>query len=808
MRMYDSDADSRLPVVLSSFVGRYQEIVEVERLLDETRLITLTGTGGGGKTHLALVVAANLAERNENRSRWVALGSLHDPDLLPQTVASALDISRMPGLSPTEALCEYLGRGKTLLVLDDCGHLVAACAALVETLLVACPGLCILVTSREPLGIVGEATWAVPPLSFPPPEVAPAFERYAGYEAIKLFVERAKTAVPSFEITPENASVVAGICRRLDGIPLAIEFAAARMSVLSEEQILCRLDDCFGLLTNGGQTSPTRRQSLRATIDWSYDLLSEEERALFRRLSVFSGGFTLEAIEWVCAGDDLGREDILDVLSHLVDKSLVFVAERKGEIHYRFLQTVWQYAREKLAESGEEGELRRRHGIFFLGFSEQAEAGLAGPEQQTSLERLELELDNLRNAVKWSTESAESEVCSRLAGALWRFCYLKGHYDEGRAWLEGALMRPGDYRPAVRAKASVGAGVLAFLQCEYGTAGERLQEALRIYRDLEDERGVASALQVLGSISRERGDYEQAEAYHEESLATWRRLGEEREVARSFNYLGLVAWLRGEHDRATGLSCETLETFKNLGDAEGTTWALVNLGSAALHSGAEQRAAELLSESLSISRKAGYREGVGWSLNQLGLISYRHADHAQAADMLCESLGAHRDLGDKWRMASVLEALAEVACAQGHLGRSARLFGAAEALRETIGAPVPPCERPEYARCVAAASTGMDEKGFAAAWALGRAAKLEDTVAYTYKLLREHPKPAADSNALSARELEVLRLVGAGLTDSQVAQRLYLSPRTVSQHLRSIYRKFGVPSRAAAVHRADEAGLL
>jgi ATP/maltotriose-dependent transcriptional regulator MalT len=350
--------------------------------------------------------------------------------------------------------------------------------------------------------------------------------------------------------------------------------------------------------------------------------------------------------------------------------------------------------------------------------------------------------------------------------------------------------------------------VLAFLQCEYGLAQRRLESALKLYRDLGDERGAASALQVLGSIARERGGYEQAETYHRESLAIWQRLGEERDAARSLNYLGFVAWLRGEHDRATKLCNETLEIFRRLGDAEGTVWALINLGSAALYRGAERRARELLEESLELSRRTGFREGVGWSLNQLGVICYRRGDSARASEMLRESLIAHWDLGDRWRMASVLEALAEVACSQGHLERAARLFGAAEALREAIGAPVPPCERPERDRCVAAANAGMSEEAFSAARALGRAAKLQETVSYAREVPRERPKPTAAPGVLSARELEVLRLVAEGLTNPQVAERLYLSPRTVGQHLRSVYRKLEVPSRAAAVRRADELGLI
>lgn len=800
-----------LPLQLTSFVGRERELREIGACLEETRLLTLTGPGGCGKTRLALAATARISEGFEDGVRWVWLAPVSDPALVAETVADAVGVREAPGLSPAEAIVEQVGDGEVLLALDNCEHVVEACADLADTLLRSCPGLKILCTSREVLDVAGEAAWTVPPLSLPDPGETPDVGSLERYEAVRLFVERAEVAAPGFVLSAENAAAVARVCARLDGIPLAIELAAARVKVLSVGQISDRLDDSLGLLTGGSRTAPSRHKTLRGALDWSYGLLPEGEKVLFRRMSVLVGEFTLETAEKICAGEGLDGSEVLVLLSRLVDKSLVMVVGREDEARYRLLATVRQYAREKLARAEEELEIRRRHALFFLDLAEGAETALKGPGQEEWLDRLEGELGNLRAALDWSLRCAreeDAEVGLRLAGALWRVCYLRGHYGQGRAWLEAALSCDAPSALGPRARALTGAGVLALLQCEYAEAEEHLEEGMALYRELGDARGEAAALQVLGSVARERGLYERAEAYHGGSLRLWRELGDEYEAARSLNYLAFAAWLQEEHERARELCDQTLATFRRFGDAEGIAWALISLGSSALYAGDPRRAEPLLEESLAASQRAGYREGVAWSLNQLGVAALRRGDPDRAEGLLRESLKVHRELGDKWRLASVLEGLAGAARARGLPERAARLFGASDVLRETLSAPTPPVERPDRDAGLSAARADLGNGEFDRALAAGRATKLDEAVALAAS---EAPAPRPSTSLpheLSPREVEVLKLVAEGLTDAQVAERLFLSPRTIGHHLRSIYRKLRVPSRAAAATAALEKGIL
>jgi predicted ATPase/DNA-binding CsgD family transcriptional regulator len=800
-----------LPLQLTSFVGRERELEEIGACLDETRLLTLTGPGGSGKTRLALAATARLSEGFEDGVRWVWLAPISDPALVAEAVADAVGVRETPGLAPTEAIVERVGDSELLLALDNGEHVVEACAVLADTLLRFCPGLKILSTSREILDVAGETAWAVPPLSLPVPGEESDFESIGRYEAVRLFVERAEVAAPGFALTRENAAAVARVCERLDGIPLAIELAAARVKVLSVGQISERLDDALGLLTGGSRTAPSRHKTLRGALDWSHGLLPEGEKVLFRRMSVLVGEFTLDTAERVCAGEGLEASEVLTLLSRLVDKSLVMVVGREEEARYRLLTTVRQYAQEKLNRSREEREVRRRHALYFLGLAEGAEDALKGPGQEEWLDRLEGELGNLRAALAWSLECADAEDAEagiRLSGALWRLCYLRGHYGQGRAWLEAALSCEAPSAREPRARALTGAGVLALLQCEYGRAEEHLEEGMALYRELGDVHGEAAALQVLGSVARERGLYDKAEAYHGESLRLWRGLGDEYEAARSLNYLGFVAWLQEDHDRAAELCGQTLADFRRFGDAEGISWALISLGSATLYTGDPARAEPLLEESLATSRRAGYREGVAWSLNQLGVAAHRRGDQEKAEELLRESLKVHRELGDKWRIASVLEGLASTARARGLPERSAQLFGAADLLRATLLAPTPPVERADRDAGLSAARAALGEERFEKALAAGRAIPPEEAIALAATETASPRQATSMPHDLTAREVEVLKLVAEGLTDAQVAEKLYLSPRTIGHHLRSIYRKLRVPSRAAAATAALERGLI
>lgn len=469
---------NNLTIQLTSFIGREREITEVKRVLGGTRLVTLTGSGGAGKTRLALQVAADVVEAYPNGIWLAEFAPIADPTLVPKIVASALNVPEQPGHNMTETLTDSLRRKTLLLVLDNCEHLLTDCAELTTALLRACPQVRILTTSREALGVPGETLWRVPSLSLPDAGQVPTVEDMVQCEAVRLFVDRAVATAPEFAITPKNASAIARICQRLDGIPLAIELAAARVKVLAVDQIAARLDDRFRLLTGGSRIAVPRQQTLRATMDWSYGLLLEKERAVFRQLSVFAGGWALEAAEAVCVGKRIKKHAVLDLLAELVEKSLVEMETQDGEARYRFLETIRQYSWEKLVESKEAAAVRTRHRDWYLALAERAESELHGPQQGVWLERLESEHDNLRAALRWSkTEEGGAEAWLRLAGALHWFWNIRGHASEGRDWLEGALSTKRDTSASVRARALCGAGILAWRQGDINRASMLLQEA-------------------------------------------------------------------------------------------------------------------------------------------------------------------------------------------------------------------------------------------------------------------------------------------------------------------------------------------
>ncbi len=461
---------TNLPRPLTSFVGRVHESAEVKRLLPTTCLLTLTGSGGSGKTRLALQVAADVLGEYADGVWLVELAAVPGPALVPQTVASALGVREVPGRPLQATLLEYLGHRTLLVVLDNCEHLIEASAHLVQTLLEACPGLRILATSREPLGVPGEVAWRVPSLSLPDPRRLPSVDDLGACEAVRLFVERAAAVHPAFRLTPQNAPAVATVVRRLDGIPLAVELAAARVPALTVAQIAERLDDRFRLLTGGRRTALPRQQTLRATMDWSYQLLPERERVLLRRLAVFAGGWTLGAVEAVCGGDGIEGLAVFDLLTQLVFKSLVIMDEQVGDVRYRLLETVRQYGRDRLLESEETVPVRGRHLVWYRDLAEQAETELMGAGQAAWLDRLEAEHANIRAALEWATGGREVEVGLRLAGAVWRFWFVRGYFAEGRARLQALLAKGAEVPPAVRAKALKAAGNLAvFCQGDYAS---------------------------------------------------------------------------------------------------------------------------------------------------------------------------------------------------------------------------------------------------------------------------------------------------------------------------------------------------
>jgi predicted ATPase/DNA-binding CsgD family transcriptional regulator len=762
-----------LPLELSSFVGREKELAEVKRLLEDTRLLTLTGSGGCGKTRLALATASEMVENFENGVWMVELASLSDPALVPQTVASTLSVREQPGRSSTETLIDYLGLKKVLLVLDNCEHLIEACAELAETLLHSCPNLRVLATSREALGITGEVAWLVPSLSLLDLRHLPVVESLSQYESTRLFIERTTAVKPTFTLTEHNAPAVAQICYRLDGIPLAIELAAARTKVLSVEQIAERLDDSFGLLSAGGRTAMPRHRTLHATMDWSHELLPEEERTLFRRLSVFAGDFTLEAAESVCAGEDLQREEALDLLSHLVDKSLILVAEQGGEARYRLLETVRQYGWEKLSVSGEERQLRERHAGYYLALAEEAEPELKGEQQIAWLERLEREHDNLRAAMRWLLGRGKSEKAARLGWALWLFWGIRGYFAEGRGSMAQALSADGGaaMTASARARALYVEGTMANYQGDHRSAEPLTEESLRLFMELKDKLGTAYALSNAGFAANGQGQHQRAITLNEEAVDLFLKVDEKWGAAIELGFLA-VAWRdQGDHGRA-------------------------------------KRVAE---RGLALSREVGERQAITAALYTLATLAQAERDHERARDLFGEGLKLSAELGNEADVAHCLEGLASIAGAEGRIAHAARLWGAEEALLENIEAAVYTYvpDRSLHRSRVAAARAQLDEEAFEAAWAEGRTMPPEQAIEYALDSPAT-PKatPETYPAALSTREVEVLRLVATGMTNAEVAERLFISSRTVSWHLGSIYRKLGFSSRTEATRFAVEHGLL
>jgi tetratricopeptide (TPR) repeat protein len=560
------------------------------------------------------------------------------------------------------------------------------------------------------------------------------------YEAVRLFIERAESTLPTFSLTPHNAAWVVQICRRLDGIPLAIELAAARVKVLTVPQIAGRLDDCFKVLAAGSRTIGSRHQTLRAAIDWSYELLSEPERVLFQRLAVFEGGFTLEATEVVCAGRGVEPDEILELLSHLVDKSLVVVGTQQGrEARYRLLETIRQYGRDKLLGSSEAEIIRQQHGAYYLTLAEQTEPKLQGREQVAWLDWLEVEHDNLRAALRWSrTEAQAGEIGLRLAGALLMFWYLHGDWSEGRGWLEGMLTQTeGLGYTQARAKALWGAGTLVHLQGEYGQARLLLEESLTLYRDLGDKVGSGWSLFQLGHIATDQGHYEQAAAFLGDSVMLFRQAADKRGAAWSLGRLGWVTYCLEDHEQAAMFCEESLALSRELGHPRGVAWALYFLGAVAMSQGDDGQAATLCEESLALFQQLGIKDGIAWLLYTLGHVALFQGDYGRAVSRFVESLVLRREMGDKVRIAHCLAGLAGVVGAQGRSAPAVRLFGAAAALLDASGASLNPIGRAAYDRNVAAVHALMDEAAFEAAWAAGQALSLEQASAEALRVAAE-----------------------------------------------------------------------
>lgn len=690
---------NNLPCWLTELVGREDERLEVAAKLRRSRLVTLTGPGGIGKTRLSLEVAGDCVREGVNFADgvWlVALESLSEEMRVPAHVAAVLGLKEEVGRTALQTLIDHLQHRHMLLVLDNCEHLLGACSHLVSQVLSECAGIRILATSREPLGIIGEAVWAVPPLAVPDPSRLPESHAtrlrvLAGYESVQLFVQRAEAVQKSFALTHENALHVAQICYQLDGLPLAIELAAARVKVMTAAQIASRLDERLALLTGGNKAALSRQQTLRASLDWSYALLSKPEQLLLRRLAVFAGGWVLAAAEQSCSGDGLSSGQILDLLTSLVDKSLVTFDERDSEPavserRFRLLETVRHYAADLLEASGEADTVCRRYRDYFLALAEETAQQLLEPDYARAIARFEAERDNLRAAIAWCWKGQnEAEDGLRLAAALGQFWDMRGYYTEGRATLSQALKKADKCsRTATRAKALKAAGTLAYYQGDHAEAGILLEELLSIQRELGDKEGAAWALNSMGDVACAQGELSSARTLYGDSLAIFREIDSKQGIASLVHHLGRLERDRGNYAAAKALYEEGLEMQRSLGHELGVAWALHHLGNLAATQGDMAQARSIQEEAAAIFRDIGNKQGLGWALSELGDVAGVQGDYDEALRRYEESMSIFQDLGNKQGVASSLHLQARMFHDLGDYGRAKDLYAKGLSLQREL----------------------------------------------------------------------------------------------------------------------------
>ena len=740
----ETPAAPGIPHPRTPLVGRRDDVASVARRLSEVRLVTLTGPGGVGKTRISLAVAEAVLASRPQGVAVADLSAITDPDLVGPTVRGAFGIPEMPSISAILAVIDRLQDTEGLLVVDNCEHLLATSAAVIDELLSSCPGLSVLATSREPLAVDGEVVWPVTPLHLPPRGAG--LEAVRSAAAIQLFEQRAAAVAPDFRLTEANAEVVNGVCRRLGGQPLAIELAAARVRVLSIEQILAGLDDMFSLLAGGVRTSPLRQQSLKASLDWSYKLLEEREQVALRRVGAFPGGFDLPAAESVITLRGQEPHDVLDLITRLTDRSLLATYTILGRRRYRLLAPVREYARERLALADEEIAAGRSHLEHFARLSERIEPLLAGPSEAAGLDELEQEGNNLRAALSFAQAHQEFDLGVRLITAIPRLCIVRGHYREGRYWMDWAATADPASPPELRAKALLGGGTLAFLACDYPAAVRRLERSLQLYRDLDDWPGISAALQMLGGVARERGRYARAVELYQESRSLAEAQGDKLAVARARLYVGFVAWLQCQWDAAEDETSSALAAFRRIGNDEGVVWSLLSLGIVAAYRGDDIGAGQLLSEAHDGAARLQFREGVAWARHELGRLRLRVGD-PEAEELLLTAFEGHTGLGDRWRMSSVLEDLATARLAAQAPEKAVELLAAADALRSEIGTELAPCERSDHQRTEDAARAAVSPEAFARAWARGHLHRPAE-------LLQPPANPAARDSTPSSNQPE------------------------------------------------------
>ena len=756
-----------LPAQPTQFIGREQELdTAVSALLqDDVRLLTLTGPGGIGKTRLALQVAAEMIDRYHDGAFFVTLAHINNPESVLPSMAQVLGVGETPGRPLLASLEEYLKNRQTLLILDNLEQVMEA-ATYVDRLLGACPALKIIATSRERLRLRWEREFPLSPLQVPDRSVG-EITRLLQNPAVVLFVERCRFVQPEFALTPDNAEAVAEICRRLEGLPLAIELAAARVKILTPQEIAQRLQDQFRLLSAGPRDAPHRHQSLQAAISWSYELLTPEEQRLFRRLAVFRGGFALDSAEAVCS--DVGL-DVLDGLASLVDKSLLRRIAPAGTTRVFMLETIREFGVERLATGGELEQSRARHAAHFADIADRAEASLISPDEERWMERLWRDSENLRAALDWSLQAGDLQTAARLGIGLGWLLYLHGHLTEGRARLEQILQAASNLDGALRGGVLLSAGVLAW------------------------------------SVGR----FEQARAWLEQALPLWEQYGRRKSLAMTLAFLGHVARSLERLDEGAQRYQAELDIYREINNERGIAWALFDLGLAARDRGSADEALALHEQSLAVFRRVGYRWGMAWTLWNLGVLAHRRGDDGQAHAHFGESLELYRVRDDRRGVAQCLEGLAAVLFTTGQAQASARVLSAADALRAGLGAPLALSDRREYDQTLEGLKAAMAAEEFDTEWGAGRTLEVEAAI----QLALETPKPApaaaqreAPRDRLTSREREVAGLIARGLSNRDIASQLRIAERTAISHVEHIMNKLGLHSRAQIAAWAVRQGL-